>query len=244
MLFLIVASIIQLLLLIHVIKTGKNTQWIWAFLLIPFLSGIAYFFFVMLPELKQSRRLTATSRNYENVVNADFTTINSQQNTNSSFDTELMQAEKYLNNGEYGQAKALFEKIAVGKHRYDPELMYGAAKCSFELKQFEQSKSILDQLIQNNPEYENPEAHLLYARTLAGLNQVDDAVHEFETLHQYFTGPKASFYFAQFLKAQGQSEKANAIFNEILKKAKASGGHYDLIYYNIIQQVKEELDEV
>lgn len=39
------------------------------------------------------------------------------------------------------------------------------------------------------------------------------------------------------------SNQANAIFNEILEGAKSSGGHYEVIYCNIIQQAKDELNE-
>lgn len=250
--FLIVAIIIQVFLLVHAIKKGKNRAWIWAFIMFPFISGLAYFFIEMLPAHKKARRSTAAIRQYENVVNADFGDFSTQGRLNSnldinldeSLDADIKLAEEHFNKGEFELAKTLFEQRATDKNKYEPILMIGIARCAYALMDFKEAKTALDALISHNPDYKNPEAHLLYARTLDALDDIAGATHEFETLHQYFTGPKASFYFAQFLKKHGHTNRANAIFNEILDKASASGGHYDLIYYNILQQVKDELDEV
>ena len=243
MLYLIIAIIVQLLLVAHVIKTGKNKTWLGAFVLLPLVSGVAYIFIEIVPNIIKTKRSTATGREYEHIVNADFSEHVPMLDVNSNIESDIKDAESHFNKGEYTRAKTRFEQLATGNHHHNPLLMFGAARCSFSLREFEQTKSILDELIHHNPDYKNPEAHLRYARTLAEMNDAKAAIHEFETLHQYFTGPKASFYFAQFLKRQGQTDKANAIFSAILEKANASGEHYDLIYYNIIQQVKDELDE-
>ncbi len=243
MTYLVFASLIQALLIVHAYKKGKDKRWVWAFILLPFVSGIVYLFTVILPDFINARRTKTEGKNYENVVNADFKGISSRIRLNSNFDADVNLAEDYFSKGDFESALELYEKQATGENGYAPVLMFGAAKCYFELHDFAQTRVILDQLIQHNPDYKNPNAHLLYARTLAELEEIEEATHEFETLHEYFTGPKASFYFAQFLKSQGQLDKANVILNEILQKAKASGGHYDLIYYSIIQQVKDELDE-
>ncbi|MCP4492054.1 MAG: hypothetical protein GY820_32825 [Gammaproteobacteria bacterium] len=89
-----------------------------------------------------------------------------------------------------------------------------------------------------NPEYKDQHAHLLYARTLENIGDDISAGHEYETLHGYFSGPTASFYFAKFLKSNNEIEKANRIFSTIVEKAKASGHHYNDLYNRVHKRCK------
>ena len=55
MLFLILPYIIQALLIVHVIKTGRNQLWIWVLLFVPVGGGLAYLAVEIIPELFRSR---------------------------------------------------------------------------------------------------------------------------------------------------------------------------------------------
>ena len=61
-LYLALPIILEVLLVIHVIKTGRNTLWIWLIIFLPMAGGIAYFIVELLPEILRSRTLQATRR--------------------------------------------------------------------------------------------------------------------------------------------------------------------------------------
>lgn len=67
------------------------------------------------------------------------------------------------------------------------------------------------------------------------------SLHEYESLHDYFSGPEASFYYAKFLKSQHQRDKAMHIFKEIVDSSKHSGKHFNELYKDIINQAKNEI---
>ena len=59
--FLVVASIvIQALLIVHCIKTGRNTIWIWVIALLSYAGIIAYVAVELLPDLFRSRTTQRT----------------------------------------------------------------------------------------------------------------------------------------------------------------------------------------
>src|SRR5215469_11886323 len=69
MLLLILFYIIQALLIVHVIKTGRNQLWIWVLLLAPFgVGALAYVAVEVLPELFRSRTARRTARGFRKAI--------------------------------------------------------------------------------------------------------------------------------------------------------------------------------
>ncbi len=68
MFFAIISIIIQVLLVVHCIKTGRNTIWIWVIVLLPIAGPIAYIAVELLPELFGSRTAKRTARNVKKAL--------------------------------------------------------------------------------------------------------------------------------------------------------------------------------
>ena len=62
MLLLIVPIVIQVLLIVHVLKTGRNQLWIWVLASLPLAGGIAYVAVEMIPEFWRGRTAQRTAR--------------------------------------------------------------------------------------------------------------------------------------------------------------------------------------
>ena len=59
----VITLIVQVLLVIHVIKTGRNTIWIWVLMLLPYgVGALAYLAVEVIPELLRSRQTTRAVR--------------------------------------------------------------------------------------------------------------------------------------------------------------------------------------
>lgn len=241
--FFILSVLVQVAFVTHIVKTGRNTTWIWIVIMLPLAGAIAYILLEILPDISNSRGGRRASRKLRSVVNPNKNLNDAarQYTTSDTVESAMRFAEQCLSKGLYTEAKSLYQKSLSGLHADDPYLMFGLAKAEFQLGNLNESRVLLEQLIEKNPDFKNQDAHLLYARALDGLNKMTEALHEYETLHSYFVGPEATYYFARFLKSQNQLSKANELLNEILMKAKLSNKHYSVVHADIIKQAKREL---
>jgi hypothetical protein len=234
--------LVQVALVVHIIKTGRNTTWIWVVVILPGAGSIAYLLLELLPDLLNTRSGRSAGRKIQSVVNPnrEINEATRQFSISDSVENSMKLADECFKKGLYDDAKELYSKCLRGVHADDPDLMFGLARTDYELGNYSETRGTLEKLIELNPEYKNQEAHLLYARTLEALGEVAAALHEYETLHGYFSGPKASYHFGKFLQAQNQQEKAKEVFNHILNIAKNSPSHYRSTHKEIIRLAKIE----
>lgn len=239
----ILSVAIQVAFVIHIIKTGRNTTWIWIVVILPMAGSIAYLLMEILPELLNSRAGRNASRKIQSTIspNKDFDAAAKQFSISNTVENSMRLADECYNKGLFAEAKKLFEKCMSGPHADDPYLMFGLAKSDFQLGNYSDVVATLDKLIELNPDYKNQDAHLLYARALEKSEQISAALHEYETLHGYFSGAEASYYFARFLKSQNMNDKAREVFQHIVDKAKNSGRHYNTLNKEFIKQARIEL---
>ncbi len=235
--------IVQVALVIHVLKTGRNQRWIWVVMMLPGAGSIAYFILEVLPELmagpggRQARKKAGSILNPNrdlNAANHDLQVADTVQN-NQRLADELMEK------GRFAEASELYQKCLTGMNKHNPEIMFAYATCQFELGHVDVSRTTLDTLIAENPDYKNQDAHLLYARSLAQLGDVAGATTEYETLVGYYTGPEPAFHFAMMLKANGNAARAADLLQGILDKARLSPTHYTKLHKKWINLAKQEL---
>ena len=239
----VLSAIVQIACIIHIIKTGRNTTWIWAVMMLPGLGAAAYFFIELLPELSQTRsgvkaqkglgKMINPNKNFKNASN-NFTVVETVENSSKL-------AAEYLNKGEFAEAKALYEKCLVGIHEDDPDLMYGLSQAEYGLENYSQAKQVLDKLIKDNPNYKNVDAHLLYAKSLVKLNETDAALKEFVALDEYYPGPEATYRYAMLMQTLNKDDQAEQLLEKILQNAKLSDKYYRARYKTWINKAKQEL---
>jgi len=242
---LIITTAIQIGFVIHVIKTGRNTMWIWAIMGIPVLGALAYFFVEMLPVLMGTRAGWQARKKINTVINPnkdlnqashDFEVADTVQNSSRL-------AAEHLEKDQFEEAKALYDKCLSGIHEDDPYLLFGRAQAEFGLAQYADVRKTLDDLIRLNPTFKNVDAHLLYAKNLVELGETELALEEFAVLNETYLGPEASYRYAMLLKSQDKEIQADQVFDEILKKAKLSDKHYRARYKHWINLTKSELNK-
>lgn len=241
--FFILSIALQVAFVIHVLKTGRNTTWIWIIVMLPIAGAIAYLILEVLPELTGSKTGRAAARKFEHSVNPNkgLNQAATDLSISDTVENSSKLADEMMKKDMYDEAKKLYLRCLRGLHENDPVLMSKLAAADFELGNFKDTKAMLDDLIEKNPDFKSEESHLLYARSLEALNETDAAIKEYEVLSEYYTGPEAAFYFAMLSKETGDSERAQSLLKEIVKKSETSGAHYNSIHKNWINRAKKEL---
>ncbi|HEV3179545.1 MAG TPA: tetratricopeptide repeat protein [Steroidobacteraceae bacterium] len=228
MLLLILPILIQVLLIIHVIKTGRNQLWIWVLLFVPVAGGIAYIAVEMLPELFRSRAAQRSARTFRKAMDpgADLRRYESEARVAGNVASRQRYAEELVRHARYDEAIGQYREALSGLYEHDPNLMLGLAQAQFGKGDASGARSTLDELIRRNPDFRSPSGHLLYARALEAEGNVNKALEEYRVLAPSYPGAEAAVRYAQLLQAQGRQEEARQVARELLEQARIAPGHY------------------
>jgi len=229
MVLLILLYVIQALLIVHVIKTGRNQLWIWVLLLLPAgIGALVYLAVEIIPELLRSRGAQRTARGFRKALDpdADLRRYQSEVQLAGNVASRQRYAEELLRHERYDEAIAQYREALTGLYQHDPNLMLGLAQAQFGKGEASASRTTLDELIRLNPDFRSPSGHLLYARALAAEGNVQKALEEYQVLASSYPGAEAAVRYAQLLQAEGRTEEARKVARELLEQARIAPGHY------------------
>lgn len=228
----VLSIILQVAFIIHIVKTGRNTYWIWIVLMLPLAGSLAYLVVELLPELMGSSKGRKTIRKIDSVVNPHRDIKEAEKNFSVADTVENSRrlAEECLVKQRYEEANSLFDKCLKGMYENDPYMLHGKARAEYGLGHYAEVISALDRLKQHNPDFKNADAHLLYAMALDAQEKWDEAAHEYETLARYYPGPEPKCRYAMMLQKMGKSAEAEILLGEVIATAKHSGKHYENLH--------------
>ena len=229
MLRLILPYIVQVLLIIHVFKTGRNYLWVWVLLLLPFgLGALAYLSVEVLPDVFRSRTAQRTKRGLRRAIDpgADLRRYGDEVRVAGNTASRQRYAEELVRHQRYDEAIDQYRAALTGLYRHDPNLMLGLAQALFDKGDARAARQTLDELIKENPTFRSPAGHLLYARALAAEGDIPKALEEYRVLAPSYAGAEAAVRYAQLLEAQGQRAESQRVARELLEQARIAPRHY------------------
>ena len=193
----------------HAHQTGRPNYWFYILLLLPGPGVLAYVLFELVPEwLGAGRR----SQWQAKAPPAALPPANHEQR---NFDERLAAAESHLANGEPERAARVLEGAMEGWRGTDPKLLLMLARARFALGERDESRRLLEKLRDANPDFQSPEGHLLYARSLE-RSDPERAEFEYAALVQYFPGQEARARYADFLERRGKNGAARGEWERIV----------------------------
>jgi len=243
MIYWLLPILFQVALVIHIVKTGRNTLWIWLVIFVPLIGALAYFAVEILPELMGTRSVQRAKSGLRNTLDPhrDLREASQKLAVNNSVDSRRKVADQLLERGRYDEAIEHYRAAMTGIYSHEPLLMLGLAKAQFAKNQIVDARQTLDALIANNPDFKSPEGHLLYARALEGEGNLDKALSEYKALSKYYSGAEAMYRYGSLLKRQGQIEQGNAILKELLTNAELAGAVFRKEQSEWIEAARREL---
>ena len=244
MIYWLLPILFQVALVIHIVKTGRNTLWIWLVIFVPLVGGLAYFAVEILPELMGSRSAKRAASGLRKTVDPhrDLRQASQQLAVNDSVDSRRRVADQLLERGRFQEAMDHYRAAMTGIYSHEPLLMLGVARSQFALNQFAESRQTLDELIANNPDFKSAEGHLLYARALESEGNVEKALSEYQALSKYYSGAEAMYRHAILLKRQGQTDRGNALLKELLANSELAGAVFRKEQREWIEAARKEVE--
>ncbi|MGD9582682.1 MAG: tetratricopeptide repeat protein [Lysobacterales bacterium] len=218
----------QLVLAIHVARTGRSLYWIMIIVMLPLVGGVAYLLVEVLPGLRQDptarRALGALGRAIDPAANRR--RIEDRLALADTQENRRQLAEECLRLGDFGNAAALYQRCLSGVYLHDPDLLLGRAHAEFGQGDYAACRRSLEELIQHNPQFRSHDGHLLYARALAELGDKAAALAEYAVLADGYPGEEARLRYAELLIQCEQPATARPILDTILTRSRSAPRYY------------------
>jgi hypothetical protein len=229
-LYLVLPYLLQGTAIVHCIRTGRNSLWIWVLIWpgIGAVAALAYIAIEIVPDLFRSRTAHRTARGFKRAVDpfADLRRLENEVRLAGNVDARQRYADELARHGRYGEAIEQYGQALTGLYVHDPNLMLGLARAQFGNGDAAAARATLEELMRTNPDFRSPEAHLLYARALEGEGSAQQALEQYRTLANSYPGAEAAVRYAQLLDTQGERDEARKVARELLDQARIAPGHY------------------
>ena len=172
---------VQAGLIVHVIKTGRNSLWIWAIALLPPAGPLAYVAVEILPDLLGGRAARRAKSGVQRMIDPDrdLRRASAEVEISGNVDARRRLAEELLERGQCAQAIEVSQGGLKGIFEHDPTLLLGLARAQFANQDFAASRAALERLVQHNSDFKSADAGLLYARSLEAQDALDEAEREY-----------------------------------------------------------------
>lgn len=223
-----VTYFIQLLLVIHVLKTGRNRYWIWLLLFVPLVGGVAYLVIEILPEFTGSIHGQRAMRGVKKAIDpgAELRRHSAAWEQSPNADNARRYAAVLMDQGQFSQADEVLDQAMSGFFSTEPNLMLLKARSRFESGDNEGAAETLELLQKENPEFRSAEGHLLYARSLEASGRMEEAIGEYRSVSEYYPGVEARYRLALALAGSGRTDEAREAFESLLRDAKLAPPHF------------------
>lgn len=234
---------IQLLLIIHVVKTGRNLYWIMILLFLPVIGGAAYLAVEILPELAGGVKGQRAMRGMRQLVDpgGDVRACERAWDQSPNAENGRRYAQALITADKPDEALHILERTRRGFFENDPTLLLLEAQARFLKQEWNASLELLERLREENPEFHSADGHLLHARALEASGRLEEAIGEYRDVTGYFPGAEARYRLAQALKARGEIEDAKEEFEHIVRDARLGPAHFRRSQKPWIKASKEAL---
>jgi hypothetical protein len=220
--FALIILLLDITLVYHASRTGRLQPWAFIILMIPGIGALAYILVELLPEMlrgpgaQQARRRIADRLDPEKL----YRELSDRLAATDTIANRAAVAAECLKIERFGEAERHYDHILQLPMGSEPAYALGKAKAEFGGNRPAEALATLDDLQKRWPDFQSAEAHLLYARTLADVGRLDEALEEFHAVATYFPGAEARVRYGLMLKLVGRTADAKVVFTELLIQMK------------------------
>jgi hypothetical protein len=223
----VVLLLVQILFVIHAVKTGRASPWAFIILFAPLIGVVAYVVAVVIPDWMNGRQGQQTQRAIAKAFNPEkrYRELSDAVEIADTIANRAALAQECVLIGRYHEAQRHFDVILSRPMGDEPVYMAGKARAQLEIDQAAEAVATLNELRQRWPDYQSADAHLIYARALEACGRNEEALNEYRALSDYFVGAEARVRYGLLLARVGREGEARAWLNEVLGQLRRSPAH-------------------
>ncbi|HEY0748666.1 MAG TPA: tetratricopeptide repeat protein [Steroidobacteraceae bacterium] len=239
----ILLLLIQVALIVHVIKTGRNQLWIWAIFLLPGVGALAYVVAEILPELFGGKTARRAKAGLGRMIdpNRELRRASAEVEISGNVDARRRLGEELYERNQFDQAVDVYRGGLKGIFEHDPTLLLGLARALFGKGDYAAARTALELLAQQNPDFKSADARLLYARTLDAQDALEEAEREYAAMAPGYPGAEARLRYGLLLKRRGKLQEAHQVLKDLLDSARLGPAHYRRAQAEWLDRARREL---
>lgn len=220
--------VLQFICLVHMVRSGRPYWWAWIIVMGSFLGVGVYALTQILPDLQNDPRARGAARGLAKKLDPtrDLRRLRDELARADTVKNRLHLGAEFMELGEAGEAEAIFRDCLKGMHATDPDILLALAKAQFAQDKLADTQATLSALIAANPNFKSADGHLLYARTLEGLDRPLDALAEYDVLDESYPGEEARVRKAELLIKLGRKDDARATLEKALARTRIAPAYY------------------
>jgi hypothetical protein len=215
-------AVIQAFFIYHVYRSGRPYWWAFIILSFPVIGCVAYYMLEIFPGSREHRSARRAALEIARAFNPSVELQRRLEElaTCPSVANRIAAAEEFMRCGIFNEAVRLYAEAIDGPHADDPSLLLGLARAHVNNGTLREAQEALGRLKALDSRYRPEEARLLFARTLEGLGDNQQALAEYENLVPVYVGLEARCRYAMLLKQLGFTTQATHVFQEVLEYAR------------------------
>ena len=200
---------LQLICVIHCIRKGTQTRWIWLIVFLPLVGSIAY----IVTEMFSGREIRQVQSGIGSLINPAGSIRKLEENLRFSdtFNNRMALADAYLATGQIDKAVELYESCYSGAFTENEELLKQLI-IAYSIQQRYKDVLPMAEKLYKTPQFARSRAHLLYAIALEHTGNVTQAEKEFKLMNVRYSHFEPRYQYGLFLQRARRHEEARDVF--------------------------------
>jgi hypothetical protein len=238
---------IQLFFVVHVLRTGRQTYWVFIILAAPVIGCVAYYFVEIFPSTRESAKA-------ERAINRAIAGIGkgvdptkalreraADVETCGSVDNRIALARECLDHGLADDALKVLQSCLSGPFVNDPHLRLLLVQAALAAHQHDAGFEHVDVLRSQHPSFKPAEVGLLAARLHEDAGRTEAALSAYAEVLPSSSGEETRVRYAMLLARAGQPARARELLQTTLSHAERQNAGYRDLHREWIAAARREL---
>jgi hypothetical protein len=241
-----VPYLLQLLCLIHIVKRGRDSYWIYIVLFVPYVGGIAYLLVEILPSIGRPGSVGSIVDIVSRTVNPSYK-IKEYEGLAAltpTFQNKKLLADEYLECGYFEKAERIYSSILEGVYKNDAEVLLKRAKALYALGAYADANAIIERLDAEKHEYKTESEILIKLKVKENVADVKTVYDLYESTKDRFRSFEIYYYFIDYLirhESGNQAMQEIAQIETVRKQLDKNRVVYDRRWVKMIERQKKTL---
>lgn len=209
--------IVQALFIIHVIKTGRSTTWIYLLIFLPYAGGIAYLVVEFIPSMFNRRRVDRTVESISDFVRPGgrIGRMEDMALHSPTFKNLSVLGDAYLDLGRYSDAARVYRGCLKPPFENNDLYLYKLAFADYKRAEFEKADETMEKISEIGLGRLKAQEMLLRAKIYEGMESWDEAKQYYRDASLKTGDLSYGFEYASYLKRTGDLQSSRVEFDKV-----------------------------